>query len=199
MRQSLDELLAVVYRFYPRGQRPENPGYKETEEYRRLVQARIQAGNEDLTGTSPWCALLSRLSTRFPEHAIQNGSFHLPTGGMDAGHIGLFWLPPRGLWERNHVLGFWISFLVPSYVIYSSAYIIDRASMSEDGFHVIRFIFSPDEEPYAQALKEEIESIFPGFEPMPPEIGNQVVADVVAGNQTMGQTTLYHCLFTDSW
>src|SRR5688500_7040050 len=48
LRQSLDKLLSSVYRFYARGHWPGEPGYKETEEYRRLMQARIKAGNEDL-------------------------------------------------------------------------------------------------------------------------------------------------------
>jgi hypothetical protein len=46
---------------------------------------------------------------------------------------------------------------------------------------------------------EEIAVVFPGYEPMPPELGNQIVPDVVAGNQPMGKTTIYHCLFSDCW
>jgi hypothetical protein len=197
MRQSLDQLLPTVYRFYARGLQPHEPGYKATEEYRRLMQARIKAGNEDLTGSSPWCALLTRLSARFPMHQIQNNSFHLPTGEMDAGHTGLFWLAPRGPWEMNHVIGFLISFLAPCYVVYSSAHRI--SAEPSGGFHDIQFTFSPDEEPYARAITEEIEAGFPTYELMPPEIGHQIVPDVAAGNQVMGTATLYHCLFTDSW
>ena len=199
MKKSLEELLAVVYRFYPRGLSPGDPGYKETKEYLRLVEARIKAGHEDLGGNSPWRTLLARLSARFPEHELQDGSFHLPTGEMDAGHTCLFWLSPRGPWEKNHVLGFWISFLVPCYVIYSSAHVVSPSPEPRDGSQDIRFTFSPDEEPYARALIEEIAVVFPGYELMPPELGNQIVPDVVAGNQLMGKTTIYHCLFSDCW
>jgi hypothetical protein len=199
MRASLDELLAVVYRYYARGQHREGLNYKQTEEYLRLVQARIKAGNEDLTGTSPWCGLLARLSARFPDHQIQNGSFHLPTGEMDAGHSGLFWLPPRGTWEKNHVLGFLVSFIAPSYVVYSSAHVVSPSLEPHSAVHDIRFTFSPDEEPYAQAIIAEIDAVFPRYEPMPPEIGNQIVSDVAVGNQLIGKATLYHCLFTECW
>ena len=197
MRHSLSELLAVVYRFYPRGLRQYDPGYKATEEYRRLVQARIHAGADG----NPWDVFLDRLSVRFPDEpkgTIQNGSVHLPTGRMDAGYIGCFWLPPRGPWEKNHMIGFLVSFLVPCYVVYSSAHISVSAKDPEAWSHQIHFTFSPDEAPCAQVITEEIVSAFPDYELMPPEIGNVVVTDVEP-NSPMGKATLYHCLFTDAW
>jgi hypothetical protein len=46
---------------------------------------------------------------------------------------------------------------------------------------------------------DEMKLLFPQHEPMPPNIGNLVVPDVMAGNQMIGRATLYHCFFTDSW
>ena len=195
MRQSFDELLHVVYRFYARGLQQYDPGYKDSEEHRRLVQARIQAAAPG----NPWGTLLERLALRFPKDQIQNGSLHLPTGGWDAGYVGSLWLPPRDSREKNHLIGSLVSFLVPCYVVYSSAHVAVPSAEPPDWSQQIRFTFSPDEEPHARVLAEEIASTFPDHEPMPPEIGNVVVPDVVAGTRRLGATTLYHCLFTDTW
>jgi hypothetical protein len=196
MRPTPDDLKATVYRFYPRGLDDDHPGYKDTEEHRRLVQARIQAGAE----SHPWRELLSRLRERLPDaEYIHNGSLHLPTGHYDAGYIGWMSLPSRRPNEKNHSIGFLISFLVSYYVVYSTVLIANPTTTLNDWSQEIRFDFSPDEAPAAQVITREIESIFPGYEFMPPEIGNIVVPDVVAGNKFMGKTTLYHCLFTDTW
>ena len=196
MKHSPDELLSIAHRYYARGIHQYDPGYQDTEEHRRLVQTRIQAGAEG----NPWRnILLRRLRARFPGFTVQDGSLHLPTGQHDAGYVGWLWLPPRGPQEKNHVIGFLISFLAPYYVLYSSAHVAAPGGTPQDWSQEIRFTFAPDEEPYARAVTEEILSIFPDREPLPPEIGNIVVPDVVAGNQSMGQTTLFHCLFTDTW
>jgi hypothetical protein len=196
MTQSLDELLSVVYRYYPRRRDDDDAGYKDTEEHRRLVQARIQAGAEG----NPWRnVLLPRIHARFPGHMVQDGSLHLPLGHHDAGYTGWFWLPPRRPQEKNHVIGFLISFLAPYYVVYSSVHVRVPSGAPRDWEQEIRFTFSPDEEPYARAITEELLSVFPDREQMPPEVGNIIVPDVVAGNQFMGETTLFHCLFTDAW
>jgi len=194
MTLSSDDLLPIVHRFYPKGMNEYDPGYKETEEHRRLIQARVQAS----AGDSPWTSLLDRLNARFPG-AIMNGSVHLPTGGWDAGYIGRLVLPTRGAHEKHHELSLLISFLAPCYVIYSASIVIAPTTRSSGRTQEVRFAFTPDEEPYVRAVSEEISSIFPGYEPLPPEVGNVVVPDVVAGNQAMGKTTLFHCLFTDAW
>lgn len=193
MRLTRDELLSVVYRFYTRGIRAEDPGYNDTEEHRRLVDVRRRAGAEG----NPWRVLLDRLYRRIPRASIHNGSLHLSTGHYDAGYVGALFLPTRGPHETHHQVGFLISFLVPCYVVYSAVVVV---APTDTGLaRHIEFTFSPDEEPHARTLTEEILAVFPGYEPMPPEIGNIVVPDVVAGVKPLGKTTLYHCLFTDAW
>src|ERR1043165_1815192 len=107
MRKAVDQLLSIVYRFYPRGLQEYDPGYQDSEAHRRLVEARIRAGAED----SPWRTLLDRLHARHPDALIQNGSLHLPRGGWDAGYAGWWKLPERGPHEEHHKIGFLISFL----------------------------------------------------------------------------------------
>lgn len=194
MTPSPENLLSLVYRYYPRGMNEDAPGYKETEEHRRLIRARIQASAVG----NPWTVLLDRLYARFPR-GIHNGSLHLPTGGMDAGYVGWLELPPRGWYEVHHKVGFLISFIAPRYVLYSASVVVAPTTRSSGRTQDIRFAFTPDEEPHAHALAGEISFVFPGYEPLPPEVGQVIVPDVVAGNKRMGQTTLYHCLFTDAW
>lgn len=60
------------------------------------------------------------------------------------------------------------------------------------------FAFSADEQPFVRAIKEEIETTFPGHEPMLPEVGLTVVPDVQAGARWFGESTIFTCLFSDS-
>ena len=91
MRHARGDLLGLVYRFYPRGMRLGDPRYRETDEHRRLVEARRHAG----TGAAyeGWRAMLGRLRVRFPGCEVENRSFHLATGGYDGCYSGKLLLP----------------------------------------------------------------------------------------------------------
>jgi hypothetical protein len=134
MKHSFEELLETVYRYYPRGLTTTDPGYRETEEYGRLSNARRQAGVDK----DAWNALLKRADARFPGHNILNRSLHLPMGTMDAAYSGCIFLDvtpmpvptprPTRWWERPpgpHSVGFLVSFICPYYVVYSSRYVDD--------------------------------------------------------------------------
>lgn len=60
----------------------------------------------------------------------------------------------------------------------------------------ISFKLSADEAPFARGLVEEIEVAFPGHLPMPPEVGQVILADI-SDRHEFGETTLFDCLFTD--
>jgi hypothetical protein len=187
MKHSVDELLAVIYRYYPRGLFPDDLGYHNTEEHRRLVQARLQAAAEG----GPWDVLLERLYARFP-NAIMNRSLGLYTGDYDGAYLASLKLPPRGSHEKHHSLHLMIGFLVPYYVVYSAANVLAPVTGAQGNRH-IAFTFTPDEEPHARALTEEILAVFPGHEPMPPEIGNiPLPADI----KSFVEGTIYEALFT---
>ncbi len=84
-----------------------------------------------------------------------------------------------------------------AYVIYVNSPSDPHKSKSDpETRHEVRFELAPDEQPYAPALIEEIASTFAGYEPMPKEIGEVRVPDVVAGGGDLGESTLYDCLFT---
>jgi hypothetical protein len=121
MKHTINDLLEAVYRHYPRRIQSYDPRYKKSEEYLRLVAARRRAGAE----AGPWRAMLRRLDEHLPEPGVQNRSFHLPTGGLDACYSGRLFLPAITPGEESHALGVFVSFLVPYYVIYSSRFVED--------------------------------------------------------------------------
>jgi len=220
MKHNINELLDIVYRYYPRG--AGDTPRKDTEEHARLVAARRMAASDER-----WSAMLRRTSQRFPK-TLTDRSLHLPTGEIDACYSFTLSLSEAAahpmLWCR-------ISFLAPYYIIYSSR-LIDTVKKIE-GFNVtvhgvqfyiprsaigsgfmadpndestmstiskredITFDLSPDEQPLAAWIDRDIEATF-GGEPMPPEIGMVLVPDVTTDARAVGEVRLYDCLFSDS-
>ena len=108
-------------------------------------------------------------------------------------------LPLRGAAEKQHRLGFLVSFVAPCYAVYSGrlAY-LGVPRMGLDCENVISFELSPDEEPFARGLIEEIEATYPGYEAMAPEVGRVVLPDVNVLHD-FGEVTLFDCLFSSNW
>lgn len=126
MRHSVNELTDVVYRYYPRGLLSNENCYNEADEYLRLVAARRQAGADN----ELWRAMLQRLGSNFPQAKVQNRSLHLPTGDWDACYSAFLYLPTAP-GEHNHAVGFFVSFLVPYYIVYSSRTVEDLEKIEE--------------------------------------------------------------------
>ncbi|XYH95638.1 hypothetical protein ACMHYB_48865 [Sorangium sp. So ce1128] len=224
MKHSVEELLDVVYMHYPRGidlaEQTDIQRYKETEEYCRLVAARRRAAADER-----WPALLRRIEERFPSSIVTNDSFHLPTGSLDASYSFSVSLPNtthgRTLWfqigflvpyylvygwrlvqfvrqpEKFRVVFGGINFFVsrsprdPELVSNSGDERLKSVTFNES---YIDFELSPDELPYAEWIARDIEATF-GCERMPPEIGTILVPDVAVNLRTLGEATLYDCLF----
>jgi hypothetical protein len=116
MKHTLDELLDIVYRYYPRGVGIVDgdidvQAIRDSEEHARLVAARREAATDER-----WHAMRRRISERFPG-MLMNHSLHLPTGGCDACYSFTIHLPgatdDRMLWGQ-------VSFLAPYYIIHGS-------------------------------------------------------------------------------
>jgi hypothetical protein len=221
MKHTLDELLDIVYRYYPRGvgilDGDVDPELcTKTEEHARLVAARRQAATDER-----WRSLLARLYERFP-NMVMNQSLHLPTGSMDACYSFTIYLPGSQLWSH-------VSFVAPYYITCSWRLIdvvkrVERVRVVLQGlqFYIrrsaigpqflanpddelpqtatvkesdITFDLSPDEQPYAAWIAREIETTF-GCEPMPPEVGTVFVPDL-ATPKLPGEVRLYDCLFSN--
>jgi hypothetical protein len=221
MKHSLDELLDIAHRHYPRGIPSDDPRYKETEEYRRLVAARRRAGADN----ERWRGLLRRLDDHCPGRTAIDCALHLPGGEYDASYSAYLPLPTNAPGERDHSLGFLVSILVPYYVVYSSrtvdevrprwparlvfdgdtcialptrAEAVETKQERQGQRHELGLDPSPDEQPYAAWIARDIEATF-GYERMPPEVGKVLVPDVSTVRRDLGGVTLYDCLFSDAW
>lgn len=226
MKHSLNELLDIIYRYYPRGvgitDDVDIQLRNATEEHARLVAARIRASKDDR-----WHAMLRRVEGRFPG-MVMNESLHLPSGGCDGCYsfrLDLTESTGRTLW-------FQVSFLAPYYIIHGSRTIEIVKQQPTDFFLVdfrgmhfrvsrspldprlisnpdheiprtvtvkreyVTFELSPDEEPYADWVAQEIEAIF-GCERMPPEVGTALVPEVATDLRIPGEVRVYDCLFSE--
>jgi len=222
-----DDMIGIVHTYYPRGMVRDDPRYKKSAEYGRLVAARRQAGKDN----EAWRTLLRRLSEQFPATSVLNDSLHLPTGSLDAAYSGKVFLSP------SLTVGFLVSFLAPYYVLYSARVVEDLEERPTTGGRarvifagrtcyvvpawvaklatlflgataspladdappkrtVVSFEFTPEEQACAAWLTQEIEAIW-GFERMPPEVGKVIVPDVATDNRSLGEATLYDCLFAE--
>ncbi|XXX78977.1 hypothetical protein WMF30_09400 [Sorangium sp. So ce134] len=176
------ELLDVVYRFYPRGVHnferrhvpPNEPFYDDTEEHRRLVEAANRGRAEYPT----WKAMIRRLGDRY---GLQNESLSLVAGGSAPAYSARIYRPkdlePVPSRQIRPSLSFHVSLLGPYYGIHDTG--------------------EPDELPAAVAA--EIEATYPGYQTIPPELGNEVVPDVAMDGALMGEATIYMCLFSNVW
>lgn len=162
------ELLEIVYRYYPRGLPSHDPAYDGTEEHRRLVAAARRA----IAAYPTWEAMIRRLGNRT---RLQNESLFLLAGNIDPAYSARIYLP------GDITLGLHVSALGPYYGVHHSG--------------------SPGDAPAAAAASDvahEIEATYPGYEPIPPEIGN-AVPEVSLHAVPDDEVTIYVCLFSDVW
>jgi hypothetical protein len=175
-------LLDVVYRFYPRGVLPyarihvppNEPSYDDTDEHLRLVAAANRGRSEYPT----WEAMIDRLGDRYD---LQNESIRLLGGGIDPAYSARIYRPkdlePVPSFSSRASLSFHVSLLGPYYGIHDMG--------------------GPDEKP--AAIAEEIEATYPGYQQIPPEIGNELVPDVAMDGALMGEATIFVSLFSRVW
>lgn len=168
-----EELLEVVYRFYPRdllpiARRHVPPGeryYDDTEEHQRMVEAACRGRAE----YARWKGLLARLE----QYSWQNESMHLLSGGTDPAYSARIWM------TDDRPISFHVSLLGPYY-----------------GVHLTG---APDEERVAIEVAREIEAAYPGYRTVPPELGNEVLPDIAMDGARFGEATIYICLFSPVW
>lgn len=131
MKHSTEELMRIVYRYYPRGLLADDLRYTQSEEYRRLEAARRRAGAEN----DLWRTMLRRLGDHFPQNSVQNRSLHLPAGGCDACYSARIYLSTNVPGEYYHHIGFLVSFLAPYYLVYSVRCVDDLEEMGRRKAH----------------------------------------------------------------
>jgi hypothetical protein len=125
----------------------------------------VDVTRRGIAGYPAWAALLDRLRARY---SLMDCSWSLLAGVYDAGYSGFVEI-------AGYALGFHVSLLGPYYGIHRT--------------------LAAGEEPARIDLAREIEATYPGYEPIPPELGSEVVPDV----GIPGETTIYRCLLSDGW
>jgi hypothetical protein len=117
-----------------------------------------------------WKAMLRRLAARY---SLMDDSGHLLFGEeYDPAYSANIDIPGGSL-------GFHVCLLGPYYGIHRTGI--------------------PGEEPVALDLAREIEATYPGYQPIPPELGDEVVPDVALNTEYFGSATIYHCLLSEVW
>jgi hypothetical protein len=117
-----------------------------------------------------WKAMICRLGARYP---LMDHSLSLLAGGLDSAYSAAIDIPEGG------TLYFHVSLLGPYYGIHRTG--------------------APGEEPAACDIAREIEATYPGYQPIPPELGDEVVPDVTLDKRFFGQATVYECLLSELW
>lgn len=178
------ELLDLVYRFYPRGVHNfarihvplDEIFYDDTAEHQRL----IEAANRGRAEYPTWKAMIGRLGDRY---YLQNESMFLFAGGVTPAYSARIYRPKDfepvalPLHGPRASLSFHVSLIGPYYGIHD---------MGE-----------PDEKP--AVIAAEIEATYPGYQQIPPEIGNELVPEVEIDGSFMNEATIYMCLFSNVW
>lgn len=108
------------------------------------------------------------------------------------GHLML----PNGPGETAHWLGFFVSFVVPYYALYSIRDLDDAEQKGE----LVSFAPSPEEQPFVSAILEELAATYPEHDLMPGQVGMTVVPELHKyGHGPDNKATIFDCLFTDTW
>lgn len=163
-----EDLLETAYRFYPRGLYHGLPGYQESEERCRQRDVARRAVAEHPS----FREMLRRLGHSFRDHAeCMRGSSYLEHGDFDPAYGADLYLSGR-------TLGFYVSLLGPYYGIYRTG--------------------DPGEDLAALTIEREIQATYPGYEPIPPALGNEVVPGVIVHGPGR-DVTIYHCLLSERW
>lgn len=166
-------LRELIYRYYPRGvMHIARIHLAPGEIYFGDTEEHrrlVEIANRGRAEYSTWQAMVRRLGQRY---RVQNESMHLFAGGTDPAYSARIWL------TNDIALSFHVSLLGPFY-----------------GVHLPGI---PEEVPVAIDVVREIEATYPGYQQIPPEIGDEPVPDIEAGVQ-FGKETIYTCLFSIVW
>jgi hypothetical protein len=167
------ELLEVVYRFYPRGvpswDRFFVPPGERVYDDTEEREHQREAARRGFDEYPTWDAMISRLDARYP---LTNRALCLLAESYTPAYFAQIEIPGR-------LLGFHVSLLGPYYGIHRTGLAVEELP--------------------ALDLTREIEATYPGYEPIPPELGDEVVPDVSMNHRPLGKATIYDCLLSPDW
>jgi hypothetical protein len=182
----LDELLAIVYGYYPRHLSHSDPRHSGTAQTERLLDARRRACLE----RAEWHTFTARMRGRHPDLGFEDASY--------LRHDVCFWLrmattPVKSSTKAWTVVGVCVSVIAPLYVVYVSH--IRDVKGTEMGD--VRYEAAADARPLYDEMTGEVEATF-GYRPVPPKLGLVRVPDIQLDPYEVGEATIYDCLFTSA-
>jgi hypothetical protein len=201
VKHSTEELIEIAYQYFPRGLWESDPRYQLTEEYGRRKAARERASADH----EVWRTLLRHIQARFPveQHPgriVEDRSLFMKSttaGPVDRCYSGALSILGRAPDAGEHQLGFAVSFVVPYYIVYLAREVrLDPPTGNQETRRDISFEPYPDELPFVRGIAEEVEIVFPGYEAMPPDVGNVILPDVDVLDASIN-VTLFDCLFNE--
>jgi hypothetical protein len=133
------------------------------------VQRQRDAARRGVTGYPTWKAMIRRLGARYP---VTDRSVCILAGWRVPAYSAEIEIPGR-------TLGFHVSLLGPYYGIHRTGAV--------------------GEEEAAPDLVREIEATYPGYAPIAPELGDEVVPDVCLDTRPFGKVTIHDCLLSVVW
>lgn len=193
MTHTVEQLIKLALGYHPLDKGETGPERHSNPEAERRREAHVRA----CASYRDWVAMLRRLEARFPGHEVNNRCIfrQSPSSSMyDLAYSGTLSLPVRNAKEQYRYLGFMASIVVPFYVLYDCAR-LDRA----DDVWSIGFQFAGEELAIAEDVGRELEVTFPGYSPMPEELGKAIVPGVRTSVKRPGEATVYDCLMSDDW
>jgi len=168
------ELIDLIYRFYPRKMldiaRQHVPAGELVYDDTEEHLRLVEASNRGRAEYPTWKEMIDRLWDRY---RLQNESLYLFAGGTDPAYSATVWLSDKT------TMSFHVSLLGPYY-----------------GIHLPGI---PEAEPVAREVMREIEATYPGYQRIPPELGDEVVPDLYNPSAYFGVATIYVCLFSMYW
>ena len=141
----------------------------EATEERRRQRAALERANAE---AATWYAMLRRLRARYGQLTVTDYSVLIEDGRHDPA-----WSAKISI--HGCRIGFCVCVLGPYYGIQRTG--------------------AAGEEAAALDLAREIEATYPGYQPIPPELGDEVVPDVAFDFMGFGDVTIHHCLLSDMW
>jgi hypothetical protein len=134
--------------------------------YEQTVERQRQrdAARRGVAAFPTWKAMIRRLGERY---RLMDHSLSLLAGGLDPAYSADIDIPEGG------TLYFHVSLLGPYYGIHRTG--------------------APGEEPVVRDIAREIEATYPGYQPIPPELGDEVVPDVCVDGALLVVASIARC------
>ena len=193
MSPSLDasSLVELVHRYYPSNLYSTEPGYHESEQFRRLLAARQEAQQHR---SAPWKKLLERLQEALPECKVEDWSVLWSDDNCWRARVTLPGPIEVSSGREYRTVVLLVSILAPVYVLYTSLHL----RIAEDRFEQPRLFYEevPETKHVAEVMDELTRRTL-SVERLPNGALFAPVTDIQCRNTLLGEAKLIDCLFTD--